>query len=433
MDHTRPLSAPLAELGARGTPGALLLLLLLLSLPLLGAPARARPVLDEPAATAPAPRIPLCAGLTVVTAISQPSGDYESIKTIESVSADAVQLKYSSEAMHQDLFSAEPPALRSTNVVRRIRTADLREARNYLQQFFEVSPEEVPETTAIGTSTAVLRALKTSGSAELGIFSLPDLPVPLDRSGHPNVYDYILVARLERQGDEAVRVPVLVDDRVVDLPAIRATGDFFGDRAEFFFLDDEDNPLTLKFRIGIGGIVAYGPDPLTGVVPPPRDRDTLEVVKISTRCLDAGSEPSAGSGAGVPAGGGPLPDGASQLERELAESGEAVVYDIHFSFDSHQLRVESEPRLREIAAVMARHPDWRLSVNGHTDAIASDQYNLDLSRRRAAAVKSALVERHGVGAGRLVTAGFGEGAPRDTNDTLAGRARNRRVELIRLR
>jgi outer membrane protein OmpA-like peptidoglycan-associated protein len=199
---------------------------------------------------------------------------------------------------------------------------------------------------------------------------------------------------------------------VRELPAIHAKGDFFGDRGEFFFLDDEENPLTLKFSIG--------------------DRDTLEVIKIATRCQGGDAEQN-GVGGGAPEGGGiELPDGASELEQALALSGEAVLYDIHFSFDSHQLRPESEPRLREIAAVLARHPDWRLSVNGHTDAVASEVYNLELSRRRAAAVKAALVDRFGVLADRLVTAGFGEGSPRDNNDTLAGRARNRRVELIRL-
>jgi outer membrane protein OmpA-like peptidoglycan-associated protein len=79
-----------------------------------------------------------------------------------------------------------------------------------------------------------------------------------------------------------------------------------------------------------------------------------------------------------------------------------------------------------------RHPDWKLSVEGHTDGIASDSYNLYLSRKRAAAVKTALVTRYGTAEGRLTTAGFGKTHPRDTNDTLAGRARNRRVELVRV-
>ena len=120
-----------------------------------------------------------------------------------------------------------------------------------------------------------------------------------------------------------------------------------------------------------------------------------------------------------------------RLERALREQRRAVVYDLFFDFNSERLRPESEPTLREIAEVMRRNPDWKLSVEGHTDAIASDRYNLDLSARRAAAVKAALTGRFTIAGARLTTAGFGESSPRDRNDTLEGRARNRRVELVR--
>jgi outer membrane protein OmpA-like peptidoglycan-associated protein len=123
--------------------------------------------------------------------------------------------------------------------------------------------------------------------------------------------------------------------------------------------------------------------------------------------------------------------GAGGLEQALEMSGKADVYSIYFSFNSELIRDESEPTLKEIADIMRRHPDWKLSVCGHTDAIGGDQANLDLSRRRAAAVKEALVARHEVVASRLTTAGFGKSQPKDTNDTLEGRARNRRVELVR--
>jgi OmpA-OmpF porin, OOP family len=79
---------------------------------------------------------------------------------------------------------------------------------------------------------------------------------------------------------------------------------------------------------------------------------------------------------------------------------------------------------------MKKDPSWVLVVEGHTDNIGGDLRNQDLSSRRAAAVKAALVER-GVSADRLNTAGCGASVPRETNDTLAGRARNRRVELTR--
>jgi outer membrane protein OmpA-like peptidoglycan-associated protein len=78
-----------------------------------------------------------------------------------------------------------------------------------------------------------------------------------------------------------------------------------------------------------------------------------------------------------------------------------------------------------------KHPDWKLSVSGHTDSIGNDKANLALSQRRAAAVKDALVTRYKIDAIRLVTGGYGAARPIATNETLEGRARNRRVELQR--
>ena|SRR5882724_3188745 len=78
---------------------------------------------------------------------------------------------------------------------------------------------------------------------------------------------------------------------------------------------------------------------------------------------------------------------------------------------------------------MADNPDWKLTITGHTDNIGGDKYNLDLSQRRSAAVKRALVERYHEDPNRLSTAGRGDSSPLTTNDTLEGRARNRRVEL----
>jgi hypothetical protein len=92
---------------------------------------------------------------------------------------------------------------------------------------------------------------------------------------------------------------------------------------------------------------------------------------------------------------------------------------------------ESTPVLEEIAGVLRDNPEWSLTVNGHTDNIGGDVYNLDLSKRRAAAVKQALITQYRIAPERLSADGFGASRPVDTNDTLAGRARNRRVELTR--
>ena len=121
----------------------------------------------------------------------------------------------------------------------------------------------------------------------------------------------------------------------------------------------------------------------------------------------------------------------SELADELEKNGRAKVYDLYFDFRSDVLRPESDKVLGEIAKVMTQHPDWTLGVEGNTDSIGGNKYNLDLSERRAMAVKNALIKKYRIATQRLETTGFGASHPIDTNDTIEGRARNRRVELVR--
>lgn len=349
-------------------------------------------------------RVPLCDGLTIVTAISRPEGDYESIKTIESVESGVVRLKYSTERVAREL-AGHP--VQKFNVVRSVRTVDLQRADRYLQEFGPITPPEVPGTTAIGTSRAVLTALKSAGQTKLTMFDLPaglwsEPPYSADPGKHPSVFDHELLFTLHRVEAAPVAITLTVNGEKTELPAIHATGSAeWGEKAEFFFLDDENNPLALRWRIRTSAVSST-------------DRTALEVIKIAYRCSMASTL-------------------KGRLESALAESGRPVdVYDIYFSFNSDDIRDESEPTLTELGDILRRHPDWRLSIAGHTDGIASDAFNLDLSKRRAAAVKTALVTRFAVDQRRLTTTGYGKSRPRDTNDTPEGRARNRRVELMRV-
>ncbi len=122
---------------------------------------------------------------------------------------------------------------------------------------------------------------------------------------------------------------------------------------------------------------------------------------------------------------------AKELEETLSKKKRATVYGIYFDFNSAVIKPQSEKVLRTIVEVMKRDPAWVLTVEGHTDNIGGNARNQKLSSDRAAAVKAALVER-GVPADHLATSGHGAGMPKDTNETLPGRARNRRVELTRL-
>ncbi len=102
---------------------------------------------------------------------------------------------------------------------------------------------------------------------------------------------------------------------------------------------------------------------------------------------------------------------------------------LYFDFNQATLKPQSEPALREIAEALKKMPQRRIIIEGHTDDIGTDRYNDELSARRADAVKAALVHDFGVNAETLTTVGYGERRPVETNATLAGRARNRRVEL----
>lgn len=122
---------------------------------------------------------------------------------------------------------------------------------------------------------------------------------------------------------------------------------------------------------------------------------------------------------------------ASAMQKAIEAEGRVALYGILFDFDQATIREDSKPTLDEIAKLLKASPDLRLVVAGHTDAKGGFDYNVDLSKRRAAAVTDLLVKRYGIAAGRLQPFGVGMAAPVATNQTEAGRAKNRRVELVR--
>jgi OOP family OmpA-OmpF porin len=119
------------------------------------------------------------------------------------------------------------------------------------------------------------------------------------------------------------------------------------------------------------------------------------------------------------------------LERELASACRVELPGIYFAFNSAHLSPASDRAIAAISGILARHPDWSVTLEGHTDSIGSTAANRALSERRVAAVRARLVERHRVNPSRLGVAGLGAARPREPNTTIEGRARNRRVELVR--
>jgi OOP family OmpA-OmpF porin len=115
---------------------------------------------------------------------------------------------------------------------------------------------------------------------------------------------------------------------------------------------------------------------------------------------------------------------------DIRTTGHAAVYGIYFDTNQAALKPESDPALKEIAALMEKNPALRVHLVGHTDNQGDFAYNMKLSEARAAAVMNALTTRYKVNAARLRASGIGPLAPVAPNRTEEGKAKNRRVELV---
>ena len=122
---------------------------------------------------------------------------------------------------------------------------------------------------------------------------------------------------------------------------------------------------------------------------------------------------------------------AAALADGLKTTGHVTVEGIYFDTGKAELKPESEKAIGEVAKMLAADPSLKIYVVGHTDTVGVLEANMKLSQDRAAAVMQALVTTHGIAAARLKSFGAGPYAPVASNDTDAGRAKNRRVELVK--
>jgi len=122
---------------------------------------------------------------------------------------------------------------------------------------------------------------------------------------------------------------------------------------------------------------------------------------------------------------------AEAIGKGIDADGHFSIYGVYFNTDSAEITPESAPALAEISKLLARRTDLKILVVGHTDNQGGFDHNMDLSRRRAESVVKALTANHGIAANRLTSDGVGYLAPVATNDNDAGRAKNRRVELVK--
>jgi OmpA-OmpF porin, OOP family len=121
---------------------------------------------------------------------------------------------------------------------------------------------------------------------------------------------------------------------------------------------------------------------------------------------------------------------AEAMGNDIDTAGHVAIYGIHFDTGKAVVKSESRVAIDEIVKLMNSKPGLKLFIVGHTDNRGEVQYNMDLSHRRAQAVRDQLVNEYGIDTQRLGAVGMGLFAPVKSNQSEAGRAENRRVELV---
>jgi outer membrane protein OmpA-like peptidoglycan-associated protein len=126
-------------------------------------------------------------------------------------------------------------------------------------------------------------------------------------------------------------------------------------------------------------------------------------------------------------------DGTSgDMAKQIAATGSVNLYGIYFDTDKTEIKPQSKPTLDEVGKLLAGDAGLKLKVVGHTDNVGTAEYNNSLSLLRAQAVAGALVHDYNIAAERLTALGAGFTQPVASNDTEEGRAKNRRVELVKI-
>ncbi len=115
--------------------------------------------------------------------------------------------------------------------------------------------------------------------------------------------------------------------------------------------------------------------------------------------------------------------------RDTARGLIANMSDVLFKTGSYELLAGARERLAKVSGIVMAYPGLHLDIEGHTDSVGSDEYNLQLSQKRAQAVRDYLVQQ-GIPDGAIASRGLGKSTPVATNDTAEGRQQNRRVELV---
>lgn len=343
---------------------------------------------------AQSPAIVPVPGLTVVSAAHDvTNGDYEGVSTITRITADE-----SESTMSWTIPATKGQPARRVEATGVSRHSDGLTSRRIIMVHLAGDPSRYPGATAGKVSTAVLHDMRTPAGASIVLGTLGSDGDMLGALGG------FLTGRKYYRGtvtpveSGTVAFPILLNDERVTVPAVHTRGRVsVGEDAgvtDFWVLDDDAYPIILKWTFR---------------------RDTVQIVSIVV--------PGAGAAKGA--------TNTARIVQAMSKACHAELHGIYFDFASDAIKPQSEPALAALAAAIKELPAGTLTIEGHTDDIGSPQANLELSRKRAAAVKNALVTQYGVPASRIEIIGLGASHPVESNATLEGRARNRRVELAR--
>jgi outer membrane protein OmpA-like peptidoglycan-associated protein len=359
---------------------------------LLVAPPTMAPAQDAP------PRIPLVQGLVLGSVLHSPLGEREDV--LEIASADSTGVHY---AWHERTITADGDT--TTGFRRRfVRANDLAGAPRF-DDIFGKDEQVRPGFTALSISSAVYRELLQTGSAP---FSMIVTPLEFrDMSATATPVAAMLApprsrykGSLARVSPQLDRFPLLVNGRRANVPALHLNGSFADGlrRAgwDLWVLADTAHPLILKS-------VLQG--------------DVFQVVRAD---LPVDLVPGSGK-----------PPELKIMEEELDATCRLELPGVYFAFGTAAIDPISDRALAELAEALATHPGWTFTVEGHTDSVGTVAANQALSRRRAEAVRARLAERHGLDTHAWGAVGYGASRPKESNATIEGRARNRRVELVR--
>lgn len=123
----------------------------------------------------------------------------------------------------------------------------------------------------------------------------------------------------------------------------------------------------------------------------------------------------------------PAPVATTAMEKAIIEKGRATL-NVQFKTGKSDIQPQYQAELAKFADIMKKHPDLKVTIEGHTDNIGGAAYNKKLSQQRADSVKRYLVQKHGIDAARLSAVGYGLTRPIADNVTAGGKMKNRRVE-----